>query len=206
MEQAQIVKVIGKSSTFVSKWCNHDLSDPKNFYDSPRKGAPVTALTPKNMKKLSSCKEKLGQSKTVLRDKLGISSGSVSNGFKKLGLFAYRRGVQSRLKRKHIKIRFKASKVMRHKGIKFWERLILRTTECVQNVKRTSNQLDAINFQESGWSGGMNARALAALVPFKVNVNGTVYQKKFMFDDVMKRKKTNGFEFTSEKWWQRTAR
>ena len=125
MKQAQIVKTIRKSSTFVSKWCKRDLSDPKNFYDSPRKGAPVTALTPENMEKLASCEGKLGQSKSVLRDKLGISSGSISNGFKKLGLFAYRRGVQSRLKKKHIKIRFKVSKVMRHKGIKFWERFVI---------------------------------------------------------------------------------
>ena len=62
---------------------------------------------------------------TVLRDKLGISTGSVSNGFKKLGLFAYRRGVQSRLKKKHIRVRFKVSKAMRHKAVAYWERFLI---------------------------------------------------------------------------------
>ena len=66
-----------------------------------------------------------GQSVTVLRDKLGISTASVSNCFKKLGLFVYRRGFQSSLKKKHIKIRFKVSRVMRHKGVKFWERFLI---------------------------------------------------------------------------------
>ena len=77
------------------------------------------------MGKLAACEGKLGQSKTILRDRLGISSGSISNGFKKLGLFAYRRGVQSRLKQNHIRIRFKVSKVMGHKLIKFWERFCI---------------------------------------------------------------------------------
>ena len=104
MSQSKIKDVLNKSKAFVSKWCREDLSDPKNFYDKPRKGGPVTALTPENMSKLADCEGKLGQSVTVLRDKFGISTGSVSNGFKKLGLFAYRRGVQSRLKKKHIKI------------------------------------------------------------------------------------------------------
>ena len=85
----------------------------------------MTALTPENMSKFAACEGKLGQSVTVLRDKLGISTGSVSNGFKKLNLFAYLHGAQSRLKRKHIKIRFKISKVMRHKNVKFWERFLI---------------------------------------------------------------------------------
>ena len=99
MKQCDIVKNLKKSPKWVSKWCKRDLSNPQNFYDAPRSGAPVTALTPENMKKLADCEGKLGQSKTVLQGKLGISSVSITNGFKKLGLFAYRRSVQSRLKK-----------------------------------------------------------------------------------------------------------
>ena len=44
----------------------------------------VTVLTPENMSKFAACEGKLVQSVTVLRDKLGISTGPVSNGFKKL--------------------------------------------------------------------------------------------------------------------------
>ena len=99
MKQCDIVKKLKKSPKWVSKLCKRNLSNPQNFYDAPRSGAPVTALTPENMKKLADCEGKLGQSKTVLQGKLGISSGSITNGFKKLGLFAYRRSVQSRLKK-----------------------------------------------------------------------------------------------------------
>ena len=100
MKQCDIVRKLKKSPKWVSKWCKRDLSNPQNFYDAPRSGAPVTALTPENMKKLADCEGKLGQSKTVLQGKLSISSGSFTNGFKKkLGLFAYRRSVQSRLKK-----------------------------------------------------------------------------------------------------------
>ena len=171
------------------------MSDPQNFYDSPRKGGPVTALTPENMQKLAACEGKLGQSKSFLRDKLGISSGSISNGFKKLGLFAYRRGVQSRLKKKHIKIRFKVSKVMRHKGIKFWERFIISDekiwtvdgyfnpqndrvrAKCKEDVE--SVERDKFPGKRMVWLG-MSASALTPLVHFKGNVNGAVYQKKVL--------------------------
>ena len=49
MSQSKIVDALNKSNAFVSKWCREDLSDPTNFYDKPREGAPVTALTPENM-------------------------------------------------------------------------------------------------------------------------------------------------------------
>ena len=78
MQPIEISKTLGKCKAFVFKWYKRDLSDPTNFYDSPRKGAPVTALTPENMTKLADCEGKLGQSVSVLRDKLGISTGSVS--------------------------------------------------------------------------------------------------------------------------------
>ena len=122
MKQCDIARALNKSPSWVVKYCKRDLKKPESFYDAPRSGAAVTALTPENMKVLAACEGKLGKSVTVLRDQLGISTGAISNGFKKLGLFAYRRGVQSRLKQNHITIRFKVSKVMRHKLIKFWER------------------------------------------------------------------------------------
>ena len=125
MRQCDIAKKLNKSPRWVSKYCKRDLSNPSNFYDAPRSGAPVTALTPENMKALESCEGKLGQSLTVLRDRLGISEGSVSGGFKKLGLFAYRRSVQSRLKKKHKRIRFQTSKRMRHHDVKYWENYLI---------------------------------------------------------------------------------
>ena len=76
MSHSKMKDVLNKSKAFVSKWCREDLSDPKNFYDKPRKGAPVTALTSENMSKLAACEGKLGQSVTVFRDKLSISTGS----------------------------------------------------------------------------------------------------------------------------------
>ena len=125
MKQCDIVKKLKKSPKWVSKWCKRDLSNPQNFYDAPRSGAPVTVLTPENMKKLADCEGKLGQSKTVLQGKLGISSGSITNGFKKLGLFAYRRSVQSRLKKKHKRIRFLTSRRMRHHDVRYWEKYLI---------------------------------------------------------------------------------
>ena len=75
MKQCDIVKKLKKSPKWVSKWCKRDLSNPQNFYDAPRSGAPVTTLTPENMKKLADCEGKLGQSKTVLQGKLGYHQG-----------------------------------------------------------------------------------------------------------------------------------
>ena len=193
MPQSQIKVALNKSKAFVSKWCREDLSDPKTFYDKPRKGAPVTALTPENMSKFAACEGKLGQSVTVLRDKLGISTGSVSNGFKKLNLFAYRRGVQSRLKRTNIKIRFKISKVMRHKNVKFWERLLI-TDEKIWTVDgyfnpqndrvRAKCKEDVESVERDKFPGkrmvwlGMNVRGLTPLVHFKGSVNGAFIKRK----------------------------
>ena len=211
MQPSEISKTLGKCKAFVFKWYKRDLSDPTNFYDSPRKGGPVTALTPENMTKLADCEGKLGQSVTVLRDKLGISTGSVSNGFKKLGLFAYRRGVQSRLKKKHIRVRFKVSKVMRHKAIAFWERFLISDekiwtvdgyfnpqndrvrAKCKEDVE--SVERDKFPGKRMVWLG-MSARALTPLVHFKGNVNGSVYREKVLdkviVGDVLQRKKTKG--------------
>ena len=125
MKQSEIAKKLNKSPGWVSKYCRRDLSKPESFYDAPRSGAPVTALTPENMKVLEACEGKLGQSVTVLRDKLGISTGSVSTGFKKLGLFAYRRSVQSRLKKKHKKIRYATATRMRHHRVEYWENYLI---------------------------------------------------------------------------------
>ena len=125
MKQCEIAKKLNKSKGWVSKYCRRDLSKPESFYDAPRPGAPVTALTPENMKSLEACEGKLGQSVTVLRDRLGISTGSVSSGFKKLGLFAYRRSVQSQLKKKHKKIRFATATQMRHHGVEYWENYLI---------------------------------------------------------------------------------
>ena len=127
-------KKIEKHKSWVSRWCRRDLSNPENFYDAPRAGARVTALTPENMKVLQSCEGKLGQSVTVLRDKLGIGTGTISRGFKKLGLFAYRRSVQSRLKKKHKKIRFDTAKRMRHHGVEYWEDYLI-TDEKIWTVE-----------------------------------------------------------------------
>ena len=134
-----------------------------------------------------------GQSGTVLRDKLGISTGSVSNGFKKLGLFAYRRGVQSRLKRKHIEITFKVSKTMRHKNVKFWERFLI-TDEKIWTVDgyfnpqndrvRAKCKEDVESVERDKFPGkrmvwlGMSARGLTPLVYFKGSVNGNIYKKQ----------------------------
>ena len=168
----------------------------------------MTALTPENMKALESCEGKLGQSLTVLRDRLGISEGSVSGGFKKLGLFAYRRSVQSRLKKKHKRIRFQTSKRMRHHDVKYWENYLIsdekiwtvdgyfnpqndrvraRCKEDVESVER-----DKFPGKRMVWLG-MSARALTPLVHFKGSVNGTVYRekvlKKVVLEDVLERKK-----------------
>ena len=224
MKQSDIVTALGKSKHFVSKWCKRDLSDHSNFYDSPRKGAPVTALTPENMAKLAACEGKLGQSKTVLRDKLGISSGSITNGFKKLCLFAYRRGVQSRLKKKHVKIRFKTSKIMRHKDVKFWERFAI-TDEKIWTVDgyfnpqndrvRAKCKEDVESVERDKFPGkrmvwlGMSARALTPLVHFKGSVNGSVYQekvlKKVILHDVLQRKKTKGLPIHKRKMFTKNS-
>ena len=221
MQQCDIVKTLKKSSTWVSKWCRRDLNNPEDFYDAPRSGAPVTALTPENMKVLESCEGKLGQSVTVLRDKLGISTGAISNGFKKLGLFAYRRSVQSRLKKKHKKIRFDTSRRMRHHGVEYWENYLIsdekiwtvdgyfnpqndrvraRCKEDVEAVER-----DKFPGKRMVWLG-LSARALTRLVHFKGSVNGTVYRekvlKKVVLKDVMKRKKSTGVPIHERKMFK----
>ena len=111
MKQAKICKILKKSSSWVSKWCR-----ATEFFDSPRSGRPVTALTPENLEKLDQCEGKVGQSNRVVGPILGISKSSASRGFKKLHLYAYRRGVQSRMRPKHVKQRYVVSKVMRHEG------------------------------------------------------------------------------------------
>ena len=167
MKQCEIVKKLKKSPKWLSKYCKRDLSKPENFYDAPRSGAPVTALTPENMNALEECEGKMGQSINVLRDRLGISRGSISSGFKKLGLFAYRRSVQSRLKKKHKKIRYLTVERMRHHGVEYWENYLitdekiwtvdgyftLRTIGSEHVVRKTLKPLSEINFQESAWSG-----------------------------------------------------
>ena len=109
MQPSEISKTLGKCKAFVFKYYKRDLSDPTNFYDLPPKGVQ-SQLSPQKIcsnSLIAICEGKLNQSVIVLRDKLEFSTGSVSNDFKKLGLFAYRRGVQSRLKKKHIRVRFK---------------------------------------------------------------------------------------------------
>ena len=137
----------------------------------------MTALTPENMSKFAACECKLGQSVTVLRDKLGISTGPVSNGFKKLNLFAYRRGVQSRLKRKHIKIRFKVSKVMRHKNVKFWERFLI-TDEKIWTVDGYFNQQNDRVRAKCKKDVEVSVRDLTPLLHFKGSVNGAFIKRK----------------------------
>ena len=106
MKASAIASKLDKSKSWVSKWKDKDLSETSNFYDACRKGAPVTALTPENLNKLEDCEGKIGKSIRVMGKKLKISRLSVSRGFKSLGLFAHRRSVQSKLKPKHIKLRF----------------------------------------------------------------------------------------------------
>ena len=87
MQQAKIVKKLKKSPSWVSKWCR-----ATEFFDAPRSGPSVTALTPENLEKLNDCEGKLGCSNRVMGPKLGISKSSASGGFIKLNLYAYRRG------------------------------------------------------------------------------------------------------------------
>ena len=54
MKQSEIAKKLHKSPGWVSKYCRRDLSKPESFYDALRTEAPVTALTPENMKVLDS--------------------------------------------------------------------------------------------------------------------------------------------------------
>ena len=224
MKQCDIVKKLKKSPKWVSKWCKRDLSNPQNFYDAPRSGAPVTALTPENMKKLADCEGKLGQSKTVLQGKLGISSGSITNGFKKLGLFAYRRSVQSRLKKKHKRIRFLTSRRMRHHDVRYWEKYLI-TDEKIWTVDgyfnpqndrvRAKCKEDVESVERDKFPGkrmvwlGMTARGLTPLVHFKGNVNGKVYQdkvlKKVVLEGVMQRKKSNGVAIHKRKMFQKNG-
>ncbi len=218
MQQCDIAKKLKKSPRWVSKYCRRDLSKPVNFYDAPRSGASVTALTPENMKVLEACEGKLGQSVTVLHAKLGIGTGTISRGFKKLGLFAYRRSVQSRLKKKHKKIRFATAKRMRNHGVEYWENYLItdekiwtvdgyfnpqndrvraRCKEDVEAVER-----DKFPGKHMVWLG-MSARALTGLVHFKGSVNGTVYRekvlKKVVLEDVLQRKNPRGSPFISGK-------
>ena len=53
MKQPKICKILKKSSSWVSKWCR-----ATEFFDSPRSGRPVTALTPENLETLDRVKEK----------------------------------------------------------------------------------------------------------------------------------------------------
>ena len=222
MKQSEIAKKLHKSPGWVSKYCRRDLSKPESFYDAPRSGAPVTALTPENMKVLEACEGKLGQSVTVLRDKLGISTGSVSTGFKKLGLFAYRRSVQSRLKKKHKKIRYATATRMRHHGVEYWENYLI-TDEKIWTVDgyfnpqndrvRAKCKEDVEAVERDKFPGkrmvwlGMSARALTGLVHFQGSVNGTVYRekvlKKVVLEDVLKRTKSKGLPIHKRKMFKR---
>ena len=224
MKQCDIAKKLKKSPFWVSKYCRRDLSKPMNFYDAPRSGASVTALTPENMKVLEACEGKLGQSVTVLHAKLGIGTGTISRGFKKLGLFAYRRSVQSRLKKKHKKIRFATAKRMRNHGVEYWENYLItdekiwtvdgyfnpqndrvraRCKEDVEAVER-----DKFPGKRMVWLG-MSARALTGLVHFKGSVNGTVYRekvlKKVVLEDVLQRKKSKGEPIHKRKMFKRNV-
>ena len=190
MKQADIACKLKKSPSFVSKWCR-----ATEFFDSPRSGRPVTALTPENLKKLNECEGKLGQSNRVMGAKLGFSKSSASRGFQKLNLFAYRRGVQSRMKPKHIKQRYRVSNIMRLKPIAFWERFLItdekiwtvdgyfnpqndrvraRCKEDVQAVER-----DKFPGKRMVWLGH-SALGTTPLVHFKGNVNGKVYLNKVL--------------------------
>ena len=195
MKQCDIARALNKSPPWVVKYCKRDLKKPESFYDAPRSGAAVTALTPENMKVLAACEGKLGKSVTVLRDQLGISTGAISNGFKKLGLFAYRRSVQSRLKKKHKKIRFATSKRMRHFGVEYWENYLISDEKiwtvdgyfnpqndrvrahCKEDVEAVER--DKFPGKRMFWLG-MSARALTPLVHFNGSVNGKVYQEKVL--------------------------
>ena len=189
MPQAKIAKKLKKSTTFVSKWCR-----ATEFFDAPRSGPRVTALTPENLEKLNDCEGKLGCSNRVMGPKLGISKSSASRGFIKLNLYAYRRGVQSRMRPKHIKQRWKVSKVMRHKGIDFWERFLV-TDEKIWTVDgyfnpqndrvraRSKDDVEAV--ERDKFPGkrmvwlGHSSLGTTPLVHFKGNV-GEVYRRKVL--------------------------
>ena len=152
---------------------------------------------------MESCEGKLGQSVSVLSKHLDISAGSVSSGFKKLGLFAYRRSVQSRLRQKHIKERYEVSKLFfcfiqyqTHKVQchKSWENYLV-TDEKVWTVdgyfnpqndrvrarkNRMSKLLNGTSFQGNEWSGSGRVPGYHFLVHFNGNVNGKTYQEKVL--------------------------
>ena len=156
------------------------------------------------MKKLDQYEGKVGQSNRVVGPKLGISKSSASRGFKKLHLYAYRRGVQSRMRPKHVKQRYVVSKVMRHKGVEFWDKFLvsnekIRTVDgyfnpqndrvrarCKENVEAVER--DKFPGKRMVWLGH-TALGTTPLVHFKGNVNGEVYQrkvlKKVVLEDVL---------------------
>ena len=215
MQQAEIARILNKSKSWVSKWCN-----ATEFFDAPRKGRPVTALTPENLAKLEECEGKLGQSNRVMGPKLGISKSSVSRGFKKLNLYAYRRGIQSKMRAKHIKQRYAISKIMRppFKTVKFWEKFLVSDEKIwtvdgyfnPQNDRvRARNKDDVEAVERDKFPGkrmvwlGHSALGLTPLVHFKGNVNGEVYQrkvlKKVVLEDVLARKKSKGLPIHKRK-------
>ena len=132
MSKAAIAYKLGVSKTFVAKWCDKEV-----FFDKARTGAPRTALTEKNLDKLQKCEVKnfsfvkslflgqIGKSKRVMAKALGISPTSVTRGFKELGLYAYRLSTQSKLTKKHVKVRYEKAKLFRKYSIKFYERFLI---------------------------------------------------------------------------------
>ena len=120
MSKSEIAYKLGRSESWVRKWC-----EESNFLDKQRVGRPRSALTPENLTKLNACKVisinfgklvfggKLGKSNRVMPKTLGIGKSSVSRGFKELGLFAFRLSTQSKLTKKHIKIRFEKTALFR---------------------------------------------------------------------------------------------
>ena len=121
-----------------------------------------------------------------------------------MGLFAYRRGVQSRLRPKHIKQRYLVSKVMRFKPVSFWERFFVSDEKIwtvdgyfnPQNDRvRAKKKADVEAVERDKFPGkrmvwlGHSALGTSPLVHFNGNVNGTVYREKVlqkvMVEDVM---------------------
>ena len=206
IKPCEIAAKLNRSKSWVSKWKNST-----EYHDAPRSGAPVTALTDSNMKKLEDCRGKLGRSVRVMKSRLNISIGSVSGGFKKLGLFAYRRGVQSRLKKKHIKQRYEVAKRMRHYDVDFWERFLI-TDEKIwtvdgyfnpQNDRVRARKKEEVEAVERDKFRGkrmvwldMSALGTTPLVHFEGNVNGEKYQHQ-----VLKKKCFGGCLAAKENDW-----
>ena len=135
---------------------------------------------------------------------LGISPTSVTRGFKELGLYAYRLSTQSKLTKKHVKVRYEKAKLFRKYSIKFYERFLISDEKIwtvdgyfnPQNERVRAQKKEDVPAREKNkfcakrmvWLG-MSARALTPLVYFKGSVNGKVYLdkvlKKVVLEDVM---------------------